>query len=105
MNNQKIRKVYSLKINDNNSYGCYYGYNPKQAASKAFSQAFKRKELIFVPNQIYNIFLLNKKEKIIYSFEIKRYKLDNPIIRKIGNKEIVYNFKNKVKFIKFDNFY
>ena len=94
----------SLKM-ENSSYGCYYGYTPEQAASKAFSQAFKRKELIFVSNEIYNIYLLNKKEKRVYSFEVKRYKLDNSIIRNIGNKQIVYNFKNKVKLIKIDNYY
>jgi len=105
MNNKKIRKAYSLKMENNNKYGCYYGYTPEQAVSKAFSQAFKRKELIFVPHEIYNIYLLNKKDKTIYLFEAKRCKLENPIIKNICNKEIVFNFKNKVKLIKIDKYY
>jgi len=110
MNNENIRKAYSLKMDNYKTYGRYYGYTPEQAASKAFSQAFRRKELIFVSEQIYTIYLLNKKEKRIYSFEVERCKLENPIIIKIGNRKIGYrkitfNFKNKVKLMKIDTYY
>ena len=110
MNNKNIRKAYSLKMDNYNTYGRYYGYTPEQAASKAFSQAFRRKELIFVSEQIYTIYLLNKKEKRIYSFEVERCKLENSIIinignRKIGNRKIIFNFKNKVKLMKIDTYY
>jgi len=110
MNNENIRKAYSLKMDNYKTYGRYYGYTPEQAASKAFSQAFRRKELIFVSEQIYTIYLLNKKllnkkEKRIYSFEVERCKLENPIIIKIGNRKITFNFKNKVKLMKIDTYY
>ena len=114
--NQQIRKVYNIKIDNDNIYGHsngmidpfkgrYYGYTPEQAAKRAFSQAFKKKELIYEENKIHIISLINKKDKIIYLFELERIKLQTPIIKNLFNKEIVFKFKNKVKLVKIDQYY
>ena len=114
--NQQIRKVYNLKMDNTNIYGHnngmidpfkgrYYGYTPEQAAKRAFSQAFKMKELTYEDNKIHTISLINKKDKIIYLYELERIKLQMPIIKNLFNKEIVFKFKNKVKLLKFDQYY
>ena len=114
--NQQIRKVYNLKMDNTNIYGHnngmidpfrgkYYGYTPEQAAKRAFSQAFKMNKLTYKENEIHNISLINKKDKIIYLFELERIKLQTPIIKNLFNKEIAFKFKNKVKLVKFDKYY
>ena len=114
--NQQIRKVYNLKMDNTNIYGHnngmidpfkgrYYGYTPEQAAKRAFSQAFKMKELTYEDNKIHTISLINKKDKIIYLYELERFKLQIPIIKNLFNKEVVFNFKNKVKLIKLSQYY
>jgi hypothetical protein len=92
----KIKEVYSI-LNNGNIHGKYYGYTPIQAVSKAFSKFCKDQAEII--DTTYNIYLINKKKNILYLFELKRVQLQNPIIRNIGNKQITYNFKNKVKMI------
>lgn len=114
--NQQIRKVYNIKIDNATIYGHsngmidpfrgkYYGYTPEQAAKRAFSQAFKMKDLTYQANEIHTISLINKKDKIIYLFELERIKLQIPIIKNLFNKEIAFKFKNKVKLVKFDQYY
>ena len=103
--NQQIRKIYNIKMDDNATYGKYYGYSPNQAANKAFSQAFKMKELTYQDNEKHYISLINKKDKIIYLYELERFKLQIPIIKNLFNKEVVFNFKNKVKLIKLSQYY
>jgi hypothetical protein len=114
--NQQIRKVYNIKMDNDNIYGHnngmidpfrgrYNGYTPEQAAKRAFSQAFKMNELIYEENKIHNISLINKKDKIIYLFELERIKLQTPIIKNLFNKEIAFKFKNKVKLLKIDQYY
>jgi hypothetical protein len=114
--NQQIRKVYNIKMDNDNIYGHnngmidpfrgrYHGYTPEQAAKRAFSQAFKMKKLIYEENKIHNILLINKKDKIIYLFELERIKLQMPIIKNLFNKEIAFKFKNKVKLVKIDQYY
>lgn len=110
--NQQIIKVYNVKMDNANIYGHnngiidpftgrYYGYTPAQAVKKAF----KMKKLIYQDNEIHTISLINKKDKIIYLYELERIKLQMPIIKNIFNKEIEFKFKNKVKFVKFDQYY
>jgi len=114
--NQQIRKVYNLKMDNTNIHGHnngmvdpfkgrYYGYTPEQAAKRAFSQAFKMKKLTYQDNEIHTISLINKKDKIIYLYELERIKLQTPIIKNLFNKEIAFKFKNKVKLVKFDQYY
>jgi hypothetical protein len=114
--NEQIRKVYNVNIDCINIYGHsngmidpfkgkYYGYTPEQAAKRAFSQAFKIKKLTYEDNKIHNISLINKKDKIIYLYELERIKLQIPIIKNLFNKEIAFKFKNKVKLLKIDKYY
>ena len=114
--NQQIRKVYNVKMDNTNIYehsngmidpfrGKYYGYTPEQAAKRAFSQAFKIKELTYEDNKIHTISLINKKDKIIYLYELERIKLQTPIIKNLFNKEIAFKFKNKAKLLKIDKYY
>lgn len=115
--NQQIRKVYNIKMDSTKTYGykCkastnlfkgkYYGYTPEQAVNRAFSQAFKMKDLTYEDNEIHTISLINKKDKIIYLYELERIKLQTPIIKNLFNKEIVFKFKNKVKLLKIDQYY
>ena len=114
--NQQIRKIYNMIMDNANIYGHnngmidpfkgkYYGYTPEQAAKRAFSQSFKMKKLIYQDNEIHNITLINKKDKIIYLFELERIKLQIPIIKNLFNKEIAFKFKNKVKLLKIAKYY
>jgi hypothetical protein len=98
----QIRETYSI-LNNGNIIGKYYGYTPIQAVSKAFSKFCKDKDYNQIINNKFNIYLLARKTNILYLFELERIQLQNPIIRNINNKEIVYNFKNKIKLIQIIN--
>jgi hypothetical protein len=95
----KNRIIYSI-LDNNKTIGKYYGYTPRQAVSKAFSKLCRTKELVEIINNKFTIYIINKKEKILYFFELERIQLENPIIRKIGHTEIKYNFKNNIKLLK-----
>lgn len=90
---RQYRRRRSFKI-INNNISRFYGKTPKEAASKAFTSLIKnidQNELNFSIIECTQ----NSKKKI-YKYDGKRIKLENPILRKIGNKEFHYNFKNLI---------
>jgi hypothetical protein len=94
------RILYTLVISNNKYSGNYYGTTPKQAVSKAFSKLCRTGEIGNPLGNNYTICIFDKINKLTYLYNLERIKLQQPIIRNIGNKQIIYNYKNKVYFLK-----
>ena len=101
-NNNKKNNISSYEIvdfpNNTNSFGIYKGKIPKEAASKAFT---------FLANVIDNkinsdegkfivFFIRNIDTKKEYKYIGTIVKLENPVIKYVNGKEVIYQYKNVI---------
>lgn len=85
---------YSVILKDGDKIGRYTGNSPSQAGVKALHQIFKQtgrnpKHLTLVKNDY--------TDEKIYNYDTFVYELEEPKIRRIGNKTIEYKYDFKVK--------
>jgi hypothetical protein len=104
-NNDKKNRSFKVKLSeDGQSYGRYNGDSPYQAANKALSEIIrtKVKEGEGVEGKI-TFWLIESTKgstKRVHQYEGERIKLDEPVKYKVGENEIVKEYKNILKKIK-----
>ena len=95
-------RYFRLVVDDNGPTRRFAGTTPKVAASKAFTQILRKRDLVGETDKI-KFSLVEKKSRIQYNFIGQRIKLEEPIIHKIGGCEFETKFKNIVIKDKTDN--
>ena len=85
-------------------YGRYNGDSPYQAANKALSEIIrnrvKNNESVFDEINFYLVESTKGSLKKSHQYFGKRIELETPVIYKVGEQEIVKNFKNILKKVK-----
>ncbi len=85
-------------------YGRYNGDSPYQAANKALSEIIrnrvKNSESVDCEINFYLVESTKGSGKKSHQYTGKRIKLENPVTYKVGDQEIVKNFKNVLKKVK-----
>ena len=102
---KKRNRSFKVKLStEAELYGRYNGDSPYQAANKALSEIIRNKvknsESI---NEEINFFLVEStkgSKKKSHQYVGKRIQLENPVIYKVGEQEIVKNYKNILKKVK-----
>ena len=102
-----IKKNRSFKVkltSDSELYGRYNGDSPYQAANKALSEIIRTRVKNNQPvDQEINFYLVESTKgslKKVHQYGGKRIQLDVPVTYKVGDQEIIKNFKNILKKIK-----
>jgi hypothetical protein len=102
---KKRNRSFKVKLNaEGDLYGRYNGDSPYQAANKALSEIIRNKvknnESI---DEEINFFLVEStkgSKKKSHQYLGKRVQLETPVIYKVGEQEIVKNYKNILKKVK-----
>jgi hypothetical protein len=102
---KKRNRSFKVKLStEAELYGRYNGDSPYQAANKALSEIIRNKvkNSESVDGEI-NFFLVEStkgSKKKSHQYVGKRIQLENPVIYKVGEQEIVKNYKNILKKVK-----
>jgi hypothetical protein len=104
---KKSKKNRSFKVKlsqESELYGRYNGDSPYQAANKALSEIIRNKvknnESVFDEINFYLVESTKGSLKKSHQYFGKRIELETPVIYKVGDQEIVKNFKNILKKVK-----
>jgi hypothetical protein len=102
---QKRNRSFKVKLSeDGQSYGRYNGDSPYQAANKALSEIIRTKvkdgEAVEGKLTFWLIESTKGSSKRVHQYEGERIKLAEPVKYKVGENEIVKEFKNILKKIK-----
>jgi hypothetical protein len=102
---KKKNRSFKVKLSSEDQlYGRYNGDSPYQAANKALSEIIRNrvKNSESVDGEI-NFYLVESTKgsgKKSHQYTGKRIKLENPVTYKVGDQEIVKNYKNVLKKVK-----
>jgi hypothetical protein len=104
-NNEKRNRSFKVKLSEEGqSYGRYNGDSPYQAANKALSEIIRTKvkegEAVEGKITFWLIESTKGSSKRVHQYEGERLKLDEPVKYKVGENEIVKEYKNILKKIK-----
>jgi len=104
-NNEKRNRSFKVKLSEEGqSYGRYNGDSPYQAANKALSEIIRTKvkegEAVEGKITFWLIESTKGSSKRVHQYEGERIKLDEPVKYKVGDNEIVKEYKNILKKIK-----
>ena len=104
-NNEKRNRSFKVKLSEEGqSYGRYNGDSPYQAANKALSEIIRTKvkegEAVEGKITFWLIESTKGSSKRVHQYEGERIKLDEPVKYKVGENEIVKEYKNILKKIK-----
>ena len=102
---QKKNRSFKVKLSeDGQSYGRYNGDSPYQAANKALSEIIRTKvkdgEAVEGKLTFWLIESTKGSTKRVHQYEGERIKLAEPVKYKVGENEIVKEYKNILKKIK-----
>jgi len=104
---KKSKKNRSFKVKlsqESELYGRYNGDSPYQAANKALSEIIRNKvknnESVFEEINFYLVESTKGSLKKSHQYFGKRIELETPVVYKVGEQEIVKNFKNILKKVK-----
>jgi hypothetical protein len=102
---KKKNRSFKVKLTtEGDLYGRYNGDSPYQAANKALSEIIRTKvknnESIDSEINFYLVESTKGSKKKSHQYIGKRVQLDTPVIYKVGEQEIVKNFKNILKKVK-----
>jgi len=102
---QKRNRSFKVKLSEEGqSYGRYNGDSPYQAANKALSEIIRTKvkdgEAVDGKLTFWLIESTKGSSKRVHQYEGERIKLAEPVKYKVGENEIVKEFKNILKKIK-----
>ena len=102
---KKKNRSFKVKLSaESELYGRYNGDSPYQAANKALSEIIRSKvknsESVFDEINFYLVESTKGSLKKVHQYLGKRIQLENPVIYKVGEQEIVKNFKNILKKVK-----
>ncbi len=102
---QKRNRSFKVKLSeDGQSYGRYNGDSPYQAANKALSEIIRTKvkdgEAVEGKLTFWLIESTKGSSKRVHQYEGERIKLEEPVKYKVGENEIVKEYKNILKKIK-----
>jgi hypothetical protein len=102
---KKKNRTFKVKLTtEGDLYGRYNGDSPYQAANKALSEIIRNKvknnESIDSEINFYLVESTKGSKKKSHQYIGKRVQLDTPVIYKVGEQEIVKNFKNILKKVK-----
>jgi len=102
---QKRNRSFKVKLSeDGQSYGRYNGDSPYQAANKALSEIIRTKvkdgEAVEGKLTFWLIESTKGSTKRVHQYEGERIKLAEPVKYKVGENEIVKEYKNILKKIK-----
>lgn len=102
---QKRNRSFKVKLSeDGQSYGRYNGDSPYQAANKALSEIIRNKvkseEAVDGKLTFWLIESTKGSSKRVHQYEGERIKLAEPVKYKVGENEIVKEYKNILKKIK-----
>ena len=103
--NEKRNRSFKVKLSeDGQSYGRYNGDSPYQAANKALSEIIRNKvkaeEAVEGKLTFWLIESTKGSSKRVHQYEGERIKLAEPVKYKVGENEIVKEYKNILKKIK-----
>lgn len=104
-NNEKRNRSFKVKLSEEGqSYGRYNGDSPYQAANKALSEIIRTKvkegEVVEGKISFWLIESTKGSTKRVHQYEGERIKLEEPVKYKVGENEIVKEYKNILKKIK-----
>ena len=102
---KKKNRSFKVKLSaEDQLYGRYNGDSPYQAANKALSEIIRNRVKNSEPvDDEINFYLVESTKgsgKKSHQYTGKRIKLENPVTYKVGDQEIVKNFKNVLKKVK-----
>lgn len=102
---KKKHRSFKVKLSeDGQSYGRYNGDSPYQAANKALSEIIRTKvkegEVVEGKISFWLIESTKGSSKRVHQYEGERLKLESPVSYKVGDNEIVKEYKNILKKIK-----
>jgi hypothetical protein len=102
---QKRNRSFKVKLSEEDqSYGRYNGDSPYQAANKALSEIIRNKvkagEAVEGKLTFWLIESTKGSSKRVHQYEGERIKLAEPVKYKVGDNEIVKEYKNILKKIK-----
>lgn len=102
---KKRNRSFKVKLSpESGLYGRYNGDSPYQAANKALSEIIRNKvknnESIDVEINFYLVESTKGSKKKCHQYTGKRVQLEKPVIYKVGEQEIVKNYKNILKKVK-----
>lgn len=105
---KKKNRSFKVKLSSEDQlYGRYNGDSPYQAANKALSEIIrnrvKNSESVDCEINFYLVESTKGSGKKSHQYTGKRIKLENPVTYKVGDQEIVKNFKNVLKKVKKNN--
>lgn len=104
-NIKKKNRSFKVKLTDEGDlYGRYNGDSPYQAANKALSEIIRNKVKVneAVDSEI-NFFLVESTKgstKKVHQYVGKRVQLETPVVYKVGDQDIIKNYKNILKKVK-----
>ena len=102
---KKRNRSFKVKLSaESELYGRYNGDSPYQAANKALSEIIRSKvknsESVFDEINFYLVESTKGSLKKVHQYLGKRIQLESPVVYKVGEQEIVKNFKNILKKVK-----
>ena len=102
---QKRNRSFKVKLSEEGeSYGRYNGDSPYQAANKALSEIIRNKakaeEAVDGKLTFWLIESTKGSSKRVHQYEGERVKLAEPVKYKVGDNEIIKEYKNILKKVK-----
>jgi hypothetical protein len=102
---KKKNRSFKVKLSDEGElYGRYNGDSPYQAANKALSEIIRNKvkanEKVDGDISFFLVESTKGSQKKMHQYVGKRVQLETPVKYKVGDQEIVKNFKNILKKVK-----
>ena len=102
---KKKNRSFKVKLTtEGELYGRYNGDSPYQAANKALSEIIRNKvknsESVSVEINFYLVESTKGSKKKSHQYTGKRIQLDTPVTYKVGDQEIIKNYKNILKKVK-----
>jgi hypothetical protein len=102
---KKKNRSFKVKLSaEAELYGRYNGDSPYQAANKALSEIIRNKvknnESVNEDINFYLVESTKNSKKKCHQYTGKRIQLETPVIYKVGDQQIVKNYKNILKKVK-----
>jgi hypothetical protein len=102
---KKRNRSFKVKLSaEAELYGRYNGDSPYQAANKALSEIIRNKvknnESVNEDINFYLVESTKNSKKKCHQYTGKRIQLETPVIYKVGDQQIVKNYKNILKKVK-----
>ena len=102
---KKKNRSFKVKLSaEAELYGRYNGDSPYQAANKALSEIIRNKvknnESVNEDINFYLVESTKNSKKKCHQYTGKRIQLESPVIYKVGDQQIVKNYKNILKKVK-----